>query len=69
MKLAKYKSLLVGATLMLSAGNVWAEAEYTLTISSWAPPTHNINAKMWPQFTKMVEEAKEKKMMEVSKAY
>ncbi|WP_436637493.1 TRAP transporter substrate-binding protein [Microbaculum sp. FT89] len=32
-------------------------AEYTLTISSWAPPTHGINAKMWPTFTKMVEEA------------
>jgi len=57
MKISKLKSLAIGAALMLSAGSAWAEAEYTLTISSWAPPTHNINAKMWPQFTKMVEEA------------
>lgn len=32
-------------------------ADYTLTIASWAPPTHGFNAKMWPAFTKMVEEA------------
>ncbi|MGI9331659.1 MAG: TRAP transporter substrate-binding protein [Gammaproteobacteria bacterium] len=32
-------------------------ADYTLTISSWAPPTHGINAKMWPTFVRMVEEA------------
>jgi TRAP-type C4-dicarboxylate transport system substrate-binding protein len=32
-------------------------ADYTLTISSWGPPTHGINSKMWPKFTEMVEEA------------
>ncbi|MEO1065902.1 MAG: TRAP transporter substrate-binding protein [Pseudomonadota bacterium] len=32
-------------------------AEHVLTISSWAPPTHGINAKMWPNFIKMIEEA------------
>ena len=32
-------------------------ADYTLTISSWTPPTHGINAKMWPKFIEMVEEA------------
>ncbi|MEE9335743.1 MAG: TRAP transporter substrate-binding protein [Granulosicoccaceae bacterium] len=32
-------------------------AEHTLTISSWAPPTHGINAIMWPNFVAMVEEA------------
>ncbi|PHQ71848.1 MAG: C4-dicarboxylate ABC transporter substrate-binding protein [Sneathiella sp.] len=57
MKISNLKSLIAGAALVLSAGTAWAEAEYTLTISSWAPPSHNINAKMWPQFTKMVEEA------------
>ncbi|MCT8972735.1 TRAP transporter substrate-binding protein [Microbaculum marinisediminis] len=38
-------------------GAVAFAADYTLTISSWAPPTHGINAKMWPTFTKMVEDA------------
>ncbi len=41
----------------LSGTAALAEAEHTLVISSWAPPTHNINAKMWPKFVEMVEEA------------
>jgi TRAP-type C4-dicarboxylate transport system substrate-binding protein len=52
----KLTSLLAGAALALTGTAGWA-ADYTLTISSWAPPTHNINAKMWPKFTEMVEEA------------
>jgi TRAP-type C4-dicarboxylate transport system substrate-binding protein len=32
-------------------------ADHTLTISSWAPPTHGINAQMWPNLIKMMEEA------------
>ena len=32
-------------------------AEYKLTISSWGPPTHGWNEKMWPRFATMVEEA------------
>lgn len=32
-------------------------ADYTLTISSWAPPSHGMNAIMWPKFIKMMEEA------------
>ena len=32
-------------------------ADYTLTISSWTPPTHGINAMMWPNLIKMMEEA------------
>ena len=52
----KLTSLLAGAALAL-AGSAAAAADYTLTISSWAPPTHNINAKMWPKFTEMVEDA------------
>ena len=44
------------ATTALTAPMAMA-ADYTLTISSWAPPTHNINAKMWPTFIEMVEEA------------
>ena len=34
-------------------------AETTLTISSWAPPTHGVNAIIWPQLTSMIEEATE----------
>lgn len=34
-------------------------ADTVLTISSWAPPTHGINAKLWPEFTRMLEEATE----------
>lgn len=55
-KFTKLTSLLAGAAVALSA-SVAVAAEYTLTISSWAPPTHNINAQMWPKFIEMVEEA------------
>jgi TRAP-type C4-dicarboxylate transport system substrate-binding protein len=34
-------------------------AEQTLTISSWASPSHGVNAILWPQMTKMIEEATE----------
>jgi len=27
-------------------------ADTTLTISSWAPPTHGVNAIIWPELTK-----------------
>lgn len=55
-KFSKLTSLLAGATLALSGAAAFA-ADYTLTISGWAPPTHGMNAKMWPSFTKMIEEA------------
>ena len=55
-KFSKLTSLLAGAALALSGTAVFA-ADHTLTISSWAPPTHGINAKMWPKFVEMVEEA------------
>ena len=32
-------------------------ANYTLTVSSWAPPTHGVNAKLWPTLIGMMEEA------------
>lgn len=55
-KFTKLSALLAGAVMALGAGGGFA-AEYTLTISSWAPPTHAINARMWPKFTEMVEKA------------
>ncbi len=58
-KFTSLKTLLAGAALALAgtAASAGAEAEYTLTISSWAPPTHGINALMWPKFSEMVDEA------------
>ena len=32
-------------------------ADTTLTISSWAPPTHGMNAIMFPELTKAMEDA------------
>lgn len=32
-------------------------ADYTLTVSSWAPPTHGVNSKLWPTLIGMMEEA------------
>ena len=32
-------------------------ADTTLTISSWAPPTHGMNAIMWPELVKQIEAA------------
>ena len=60
-KFSKLGSLLAGAAMALT-GTVAFAADYTLTISSWAPPTHGINAKMWPKFVEMVEEATDGKV-------
>jgi len=50
------KSCVAASTLAISAIAAQA-ADVTLTISSWAPPTHGMNAIMWPELTKMIEEA------------
>lgn len=57
----KLSTLLAGAAFALSGAAAFA-ADYTLTISSWAPPTHGINAMMWPKFIEMVEEATDGKV-------
>lgn len=44
------------AAALLAAGMAQA-ADYTLTISSWAPPSHGMNAQMWPDFIRRIEEA------------
>lgn len=36
-----------------------ASSKEVLTISSWAPPSHGVNALLWPRFIKMIEEATE----------
>jgi len=48
-------TLLAGGFALLTAAA--SAADHTLTISSWSSPQHGINAKMWPRFIQMVEEA------------
>jgi len=48
--------ILLVAILSSSAPAALA-ADYTLTISSWSSPQHGINAKMWPRFIQMIEQA------------
>ena len=50
------KMALAGVTLAMTAGAGMAQ-DTTLTISSWAPPTHGVNAILWPKLTGMIEEA------------
>ncbi len=50
------KSTLAASALALSTLGASA-ADVTLTISSWAPPTHGVNAIFWPNFISMIEEA------------
>jgi TRAP-type C4-dicarboxylate transport system substrate-binding protein len=49
---------ITAAAAVVLGSSVTAFAEdITLTISSWAPPTHGINAEMWPGLSKMIEDA------------
>ncbi|MEM1388791.1 MAG: TRAP transporter substrate-binding protein [Pseudomonadota bacterium] len=50
------KSCIAASALMLSTLGAQA-ADVTLTISSWAPPTHGMNAIGWPRLIEMMEEA------------
>lgn len=61
MKLGRLTGLFAAAFMGLGASSVQS-ADYTLTISSWAPPSHGMNAKMWPRFVEMVEEATDGKV-------
>ncbi|WP_282606333.1 TRAP transporter substrate-binding protein [Pelagibius sp. Alg239-R121] len=56
------KLILGGVSAILVAANAANApsvnaAEFNLTISSWAPPKHGLNAQMWPSLIKMMEEA------------
>lgn len=48
---------LIGGAFAAALATSATAAEYTLTISSWAPPTHGVNAKIWPGLIDMIEEA------------
>ncbi|MED5407577.1 MAG: TRAP transporter substrate-binding protein [Pseudomonadota bacterium] len=48
---------LLGLTAAMGLLATPATAQEVLNISSWAPPTHHINAVVWPTWGKWVEEA------------
>jgi len=52
------KACAAASTIALSAVSSLA-ADVTLTISSWAPPTHGMNAIYWPELIRRIEEATE----------
>ncbi len=52
-------TMALGAALTVTTALTAFAADTTLVISSWAPPTHGMNAKMWPKLTKMIEDATE----------
>jgi len=56
------KSLFSGIAASLLLFSSAHAAEHTLTISSWAPPGHGLNAQMWPQMVSMIEEATDGKV-------
>ncbi|MCV6591914.1 MAG: TRAP transporter substrate-binding protein [Silicimonas sp.] len=47
---------LAASAIALSTASAWA-ADVTLTISSWAPPTHGVNAIFWPKVIEELEAA------------
>lgn len=51
------KRLALGAALTITTSVTAMAADTTLIISSWAPPTHGINAIAWPRVIEMIEEA------------
>ena len=53
MRILKLLTFCVAASM----GTMAAAADYTLTVSSWAPPTHGVNATLWPKLIKMMEDA------------
>ena len=57
MKPVKWISLIGGVAAVALAWTAAGQAETVLRVSSWAPPTHGINAVVWPTWGKWIEEA------------
>lgn len=53
-----FKTCVAASAIALSAAGAFA-ADTTLTISSWAPPSHGINAIFWPALIEKIEAATE----------
>lgn len=58
MKASKPLVWILGASALV-LGTAPAGAETVLRISSWAPPTHFVNSKIWPGWGAMIEKATE----------
>jgi len=58
----KFVKLAAAAAVALTAGTSAFAADHKLTISSWTGPGHGINAIMWPNLIKMIEEATDGKV-------
>ncbi|MCE8035127.1 TRAP transporter substrate-binding protein [Billgrantia tianxiuensis] len=54
----KTASLLIGALIAATLG-VSAQAQTTITVSTWAGPNHGINTIVWPTWKAWIEEATE----------
>lgn len=52
------KTCVAASAIAVSGAAAFAQ-EVTLTISSWAPPTHGMNALFWPKLTAAIEKATE----------
>lgn len=57
--MSTFTKLLAGAAVLAMTGVSAIAADKTLTISSWAPPSHGINAILWPKVTEIIEKATE----------
>ncbi len=51
------KTIAIGAVFVSATTVSVMAADTTLVISSWASPTHGINAIAWPKFIEMIEKA------------
>jgi TRAP-type C4-dicarboxylate transport system substrate-binding protein len=64
---SKLTTLTAGLALAaLTSVSAYAQ-QVTLTISSWAPPTHGVNAILWPAMIKQMEEATDGRVTAVIK--
>jgi len=58
----KFIKIAAAAAVALTTSTSVFAADHTLTISSWTGPGHGINAIMWPNLIKMIEEATDGKV-------
>jgi len=58
----KFIKLAAAAAVAVTASTSAFAADHTLTISSWTGPSHGINAIMWPNLIKMIEDATDGKV-------
>lgn len=60
--MSKFTKFLATTAIALSASVGAYAQDTTLRISSWAPPSHGMNAFMWPKLTEMIEAATDGKV-------